>query len=201
MSSASSNSGTRAPADEDLHMKLAALQDMFSSTRPVSVFYLKGAEQDDPDHHPVQLPATPHDLSKMETNADAKMWEATASQTAASSAVSPTPSSQSLPSEKRRTSFQRPQPVQPASRMSSTEWRNTPQTATDDLKSRTATQSSMDMPTKVQRPYADHHALSGWIEALGVDPSYQPPPEPMFKPGTCESWPWLPMGGTNILLQ
>lgn len=43
----------------------------------------------------------------------------------------------------------------------------------------------MDMPTKVQRPYADDHALSGWIEALGVDPSYQPPPEPMFKPVAC----------------
>jgi hypothetical protein len=41
-----------------------------------------------------------------------------------------------------------------------------------------------DVPTKVQRPYSDDHALSGWIEALGVDQTYQPPPEPMLKPGT-----------------
>jgi hypothetical protein len=40
-----------------------------------------------------------------------------------------------------------------------------------------------DVPTKVQRPYSDDHALSGWIEALGVDQTYQPPPEPMLKPG------------------
>ncbi|KAI8939701.1 hypothetical protein NX059_003457 [Plenodomus lindquistii] len=185
MSSASSNPGARAPAEEDLHIKLAALQDMFSSTRPVSVLYLKGDEQDDPDLHPVQLSATPQDLSQIDTTVDAQMWEATGSQTAASSAVSPTPSSQSIPSEKRRTSFQRPQPFQPPSRMSSNEWRNTSQTATGDLKGMAAMQGGADVPTKVQRPYSDDHALSGWIEALGVDQTYQPPPEPMLKPVAC----------------
>ncbi|CBX98070.1 similar to CP2 transcription factor family protein [Plenodomus lingam JN3] len=185
LSSASSNTGARPAAEEDLHIKLAALQDMFSSTRPVSVLYLKGDEQDDPDLHPVQLSSAPSDLSKMETTVDAQMWEATGSQTAASSAVSPTPSSQSITSEKRRTSFQRPQPFQPPSRMPSNEWRNVPQTATGDLKAMTAIQGGADVPTKVQRPYADDHALSGWIEALGVDQTYQPPPEPMLKPVAC----------------
>jgi hypothetical protein len=186
MSSASDNQGGRAPAEEDLHIKLASLQDMFSSTRPVSILYLKGEEQDDPDLHPVILGASPQELSKLDTNVDAPMWEAPESQTATSSVVSPTPSSQSLHSEKRRTtSFQRPVPFQPPSRMSSNEWRNMPQTATGDLKGMASIQGGADVPTKVQRPYSDDHALSGWIEALGVDQTYQPPPEPMLKPVAC----------------
>lgn len=186
MSSASSTSGTRAPAEEDLHHKLATLQDMFSSTRPASVLYLKGSEQDDPDLHPVQLTGTPQDLSKIDTNVDSTMWEGQSNNTGAnSSIVSPTPSSQSLHSGGRRTSFQQPAPYQPQppSRMSSNEWRNLPQTATGDLKPLGTITAGADIPTKVQRPYSDDHALSGWIEALGVDQTYQPPPEPMLKPG------------------
>lgn len=186
MSSASSTSGGRAPAEEDLHLKLASLQDMFSSTRPVSVLYLKGEEGDDPDLHPVHLSGTPQDLSKIDTNVDTTMWEGQSSQTGAtSSIVSPTPSSQSLHSEHRRGStFQQPTAFQPPSRMSSNEWRNLPQTATGDLKPHGSLPAGSDIPTKVQRPYSDDHALSGWIEALGVDQTYQPPPEPMLKPGT-----------------
>ncbi|KNG47659.1 cp2 transcription factor family protein [Stemphylium lycopersici] len=186
MSSASDNQGARAPAEEDLHIKLASLQDMFSSTRPVSVLYLKGEPQDDPDLHPVVLGAASQDLSKLETNMDAPMWEGQEPQTSTSSQVSPTPSSQSLHSEKRRaSSFQRPQPFQPPSRMSSNEWRSLPQTATGDLKGMVSVHGGADVPTKVQRPYSDDHALSGWIEALGVDQTYQPPPEPMLKPVAC----------------
>jgi hypothetical protein len=165
-------------------MKLAALQDMFSSTRPVSVLYLKGGEPDDPDLNPVQLTGTPQDLAKIDTTVDATMWERQSPQTgAASSLVSPTPSTQSIPSERRRGStFQQPTPF---SRMSSNEWRNTPQTATSDLKPHGGITAGSDVPTKVQRPYGDDHALSGWIEALGVDQTYQPPPEPMLKPVAC----------------
>jgi hypothetical protein len=185
MSSANSNSGARAPAEEDLHIKLASLQDMFSSTRPVSVLYLQGDEQDDPDLHPVQLVSSPQEVTKLDTIVDAQMWEGQSADTGTSSIVSPTPSSQSIPSNKRRgSSFQRPKPYQPVSRMSSNEWRSLPQTATGDLKPAVATShGGADVPTKVQRPYSDDHALSGWIEALGVDQTYQPPPEPMLKPG------------------
>jgi hypothetical protein len=182
MSSASSNSGTRPPAEEDLHSKLANLQDMFSSTRPVSVLYLRGGEPDDPDLNPVQLAGTPQDLSKIDTNVDATMWERQSTHT--SSIVSPTPSSQSLQSERRRGStFKQPTPF-PPSRMSSNDWRNMPQTATSDLNPHVGLTAGSDVPTKVHRPYGDDHALSGWIEALGVDQTYQPPPEPMLKPGT-----------------
>ena len=40
---------------EDLREKIAAAQDMLYSTRPVSVLYLKGADQDDPDQFPAGL--------------------------------------------------------------------------------------------------------------------------------------------------
>lgn len=193
MSSVNSASGSRAPAEEDLHIKLASLQDMFSSTRPVSVLYLKASEQDDPDLHPVQLSSSPQEPSKIDTNIDAQMWEAQGSQNGASSAVSPTPSSQSLPSENRKAStFQRPRPFQAPSRMPSNEWRSMPQTATGDLKGTMGFHGGADVPTKVQRPYSNDHALSGWIEALGVDQTYQPPPEPMLKPGMTFSVPqWI----------
>jgi hypothetical protein len=69
--------------------------------------------------------------------------------------------------------------------MSSNEWRGVPQTATGDLKPLAAIPDTSDHPTKVRRPYSDDHALSGWIEAVGVDPTYIPPPEPMLKPVAC----------------
>jgi hypothetical protein len=43
--------------EDDLQSKLAMMQDMFSSTRAVSVLGLRGDEEDDPDLYPVRLPA------------------------------------------------------------------------------------------------------------------------------------------------
>ncbi|KAF7596421.1 hypothetical protein BBP40_001728 [Aspergillus hancockii] len=54
--SMSSQDGDRMSMEDDLHMKLALMQDMFTSTRPVSILGLRGDEQDDPDMYPVQLP-------------------------------------------------------------------------------------------------------------------------------------------------
>ncbi|KAJ5634277.1 hypothetical protein N7528_002119 [Penicillium herquei] len=42
--------------EDDLQAKLAMMQDMFSSTRSVSILALRGEEEDDPDLHPVRLP-------------------------------------------------------------------------------------------------------------------------------------------------
>ncbi|KAL4873521.1 hypothetical protein BDV12DRAFT_79929 [Aspergillus spectabilis] len=50
---------------DDLHEKLALLQDMFSSTRPLSILGLRGDEEDDPDLFPVQLPDA-RDFTKKE---------------------------------------------------------------------------------------------------------------------------------------
>ncbi|KAF2500710.1 hypothetical protein BU16DRAFT_255948 [Lophium mytilinum] len=188
MSSVSST-GNRAPAEEDLHVKLATLQDMFSSTRPASVLYLRGEELDDPDVHPVSLVGEPQDLTKVDTTVDTTMWERQSTNTAnTSSIVSPTPSSLSINSGERRTSgFQQPTPFNPPSRMSSNEWRSMPQTATGDLQVTAGQQtiSAPDIPVKVQKTEGADHTLSGWIEALGVDYSYQPPPERLLKPQGC----------------
>jgi hypothetical protein len=49
------NGGKLSPED-DLQLKYVMMQDMFSSTRPVSVLALRGDDQDDPDLFPVVLP-------------------------------------------------------------------------------------------------------------------------------------------------
>ncbi|KAK0105977.1 hypothetical protein ONS95_004486 [Cadophora gregata] len=53
------------PTEEDLSLKLQTIQDMFASTRPVSVLYVRGQEQDDPNLHPIKLTGEPPDLVKV----------------------------------------------------------------------------------------------------------------------------------------
>jgi hypothetical protein len=182
--SSHSSTGNRT-AEEDLHVKLATLQDMFTSTRPASILFLKGEELDDPDLHPVHLEgASATDLAKIDTR-DTTMWESQSTTGGTSSIVSPTPSNQSLQSgEPRSSTFQQPAPFNPPSRMSSNEWRSMPgQTATGDLQSMiAATINPSDQPVKIQKHGAEPDSVSGWIEALGVDESYQPPPERIVKP-------------------
>lgn len=162
MSSASSADGgrsSRLPIEEDLHFKLQTLQDMFTSTRPVSVLYLKGDEIDDPDLHPVSLPGDGTDLGKIETGPS--MWRDQSGHESAtgSSMVSPSPSSLSLHSQ-----------------LSTADpWK--------DSRGQTS-QHLSDHPTKINRT-DDAGNLSGWIEALGVDPAYRPPPERPVKPVAC----------------
>lgn len=54
------------PTEEDLSFKLQTMQDMFASTRPVSVLYVRGQELDDTDLHPIQLTSEPLDLVTVE---------------------------------------------------------------------------------------------------------------------------------------
>ena len=53
------NSDNEAPEkaflDDYIHTKMAKMQDMFSSTRPTSIFGLRGDPADDPDLYPVRL--------------------------------------------------------------------------------------------------------------------------------------------------
>lgn len=173
MSSTSSGGGgtaggpPRAPIEEDLHFKLQALQDMFTSTRSVSILYLRGDELDDPDLHPVSLPGEPTDLTKVETR-DSTAWQARSernSSATGSSLVSPSPSSMSLQSL-------------PSATGAGPRW--------GDLRSADPSppRQHPDQVTKVPRISEAGH-LSGWIEALGVDPSYKPPPERAAKPVAC----------------
>ncbi|KAK7739080.1 hypothetical protein SLS62_011325 [Diatrype stigma] len=175
MSSTSSADGgngggpSRAPIEEDLHFKLQALQDMFSSTRPVSILYLRGDELDDPDLHPVSLPGEPTDLTKVETkDSTTSRLRSERNSVTGSSLVSPSPSSMSLQSL-------------PSATGGASRW--------VDVRSgdRSPPRQPQDQVTKVPktRKTGEDGNLSGWIEALGVDPSYRPPPERPVKPVAC----------------
>jgi hypothetical protein len=165
MSSASSSG--RPPFEEDLHFKLQTMQDMFTSTRPVSILYLRGADRDDPDLFPVTLVGEPLDLTKVDSR-DSTMWQQRGSgqnsSTGTSSLVSPSPSSISLQSQG-QAATSAPNQGQWSEMHSST-----------DVQSSNPQQlaSPPDQLTKVRKA-DDTGNLSGWIEALGVDSSYKPP--------------------------
>jgi hypothetical protein len=160
-SASSAGGGPRMPLEEDLHVKLATLQDMFTSTRPVSVLCLRGDELDDPDLHPVSLPGEPLDLIKVDSR-DSNPWRSERSSVAGSSLVSPSPSSLSLHSQASITG-------------SKPKWQ--------DNQDSTLRQG-LDQPTRV-RQVDEAGNLTGWIEALGVDSTYRPPPERTQKPVAC----------------
>ncbi|KAK4143097.1 CP2 transcription factor-domain-containing protein [Dichotomopilus funicola] len=170
MSSASSagGGGPRVPLEEDLHFKLQTLQDMFTSTRPVSVLYLRGEDPDDPDLHPVSLPGESLELSKVESR-ESNAWRSGRSSVAGSSLVSPSPSSLSLHSQ---ASVAGKPP----------HWQDLQASGSrpaSDPPSRDPHQA-----TKV-RQVDEAGNLTGWIEALGVDSTYRPPADRGPKPVAC----------------
>jgi len=179
MSSASS-AGGRVPIEEDLHYKLQTMQDMFTSTRPVSILYLRGSEQDDPDLHPIALVGEPLDLTKVDSRGSAVWQQRTSdrsSTTGTSSLVSPSPSSLSLHSQGiAGTSV--PGPPGP--------WSDFNSMAPAEMQTSNPQQlaSPPDQLTKI--PKTDEAGnLSGWIEALGVEAGYKPPVERPIKPIAC----------------
>lgn len=179
MSSASS-AGGRMPIEEDLHYKLQTMQDMFTSTRPVSVLYLRGAEQDDMDLHPVALAGEPSDLTKVDSRGSTT-WQQKSDQsstTGTSSLMSPSPSSISLQSQTRSAT---------SAPNAAGQWADFSSMAPADISVSNAQQlaSPPDQVTKVPKN-DETGSLSGWIEALGVDSSYQPPvDERLIKPVAC----------------
>ncbi|KAM0716978.1 hypothetical protein Q7P37_006830 [Cladosporium fusiforme] len=178
--------GARGSAEEDLQMKLMTLQDMFSSTRPASVLYLRGAEEDDPDLHPVKMSGE-NDQAKSESIDNA--WDRQSTQNGDSlSLVSPTPSNRSLGESRRDSTLQQPTPYAGVSRVNSSEWRAQPQTAISDIKVSAPQQLASppeNQPIKIQTRSPKSGAISGWVEAVGIDTNYQPPPERVVKPAAC----------------
>jgi hypothetical protein len=168
MSSASSagGGGGRMSVEEDLHFKLQTLQDMFTSTRPVSVLYLRGEERDDPDLHPVSMPGD----SSPNVKAEAASWQARSHPTSSitDSMVSPLPSSPSLASQA----------------SAAGQGMNWQKTEIDSVADAAATHKGSDQPTRINRTDESGN-LSGWIEALDVNTSYRPPPEQTPKPVAC----------------
>ena len=185
MSSAGSSSG-RAALEEDLQHKLATLQDMFTSTRPASVLYLKGDQLDDPDLRPVRLTGGVPPLVKNETGESSSTWEKISGPTTRTSSIeSPTPSSHSVHSGRRSSGFQQFVPPLSANCAGASEWRQLQENGDLQIVQQQHLSSpNVDVPIKIPRlqPQADG-AVSGWIEALGVNHGYQPPPERTVKPG------------------
>jgi hypothetical protein len=170
MSSASDAGGKPTlPPEENLQVKLMALEDMFTSTRPVSMLFLRGEETDDPDLHPIHLTGEPatHELHRSDTG-ESLSWEQPGTQTS-STTMSPTPSNHSRQSLERTDSGLHRQASFPQSLMGSHEW------AAPQFGAR-------EGPARVQR-MAQGGMLPEWIEAIGVDGSYRPPPAPVVRPG------------------
>ncbi|KAH6653081.1 CP2 transcription factor [Truncatella angustata] len=161
-SSAGGGGGGRPSLEDDLHFKLQTLQDMFTSTRPVSILYLRGEETDDPDLHPVTLAGEPTDLTKVESK-DSAVWRSGRSSVADSSLVSPSPSFMSLQSQASVAGIKPPM---------------------NDFQPSGESSAPSEQLTKVNK-IDESGSLSGWIEALGVDPSYQPPTNRPAKPVAC----------------
>lgn len=159
----SSNGNGRPTTEDDMHNKLQALQDMFSTARPVSLLYLRGEEQDDPDVHPVTIAGESPDPNS-DTRANWEPQEKRAFSSHSFSSRSPSPFSMA--------------PQQSAG-ASAGQYQSFDGTGTDD-----DIQETPNRPTKIRK--IDHgDKLSGWLEALQVDHSYRPPPERRPKPVAC----------------
>ena len=184
----SQGSNGRPPVEEDLHMKLVTMQDMFTSTRPVSVLYLKGYEQDDPDVFPVSLPGEPTDLTKIGRSNRKMSWDRKAlseSTPTNSNIASPSPSSRSMPSDPRScesSTFQKPAPFKPNQPLPN-EWEQ--QLAHHQYPNANFSGShSSNTAIKVPKGQTNE-SMSNWIEAFEVDPSYKAPAEKPIKPIAC----------------
>ena len=175
----SQDSSGRPAAEDDLHIKLATMQDMFSSTRPASVLYLRGYEQDDPDAFPVSLPGEPSDLTKLSPVDRRASWDRKPSgdSTPTTSIVSPASSSHSNPSNTRtkEATFQQPTSLSIPTTEPSESWQHLTNPSFSGFS---------DPSVKIQKTVSDN-SVPDWIDAFGVDPSYQAPPERVIKPIAC----------------
>ncbi|CAK7197805.1 hypothetical protein SEUCBS139899_000454 [Sporothrix eucalyptigena] len=158
--------GVRPAVEEDLHCKLQTLQDMFTSTRPVSILYLRGDELDDPDLHPVSLPGENGSLTKVESRDNLMSWrdQSGRSSVTGSSMVSPSPSSLSLHSQVSYGGGIN------GNSNTSNGWSDY---HGDSLDPHRSSRQSSNQPTRINKT-DDAGNLSGWIEALDVDSSYRP---------------------------
>lgn len=184
----SQGSGGRPAVEDDLHQKLTNIQAMFTSTRPVSVLHLKGHEQDDPDRYPVSLPGEAQDLMKPGPLSRKTSWAQKPSVETTptnSCAVSPSLSPHSMPP---------PLPVVEKADVPGPAGFDANLPTWDDFAQFTTAayeplkfSSRIDetsLVVKVPRNVAGG-SLPEWIEALGTDPNYQAPQEPLVKAVAC----------------
>lgn len=162
----SDGEGLQSTPEEDLVMKLNTTQDMFSSTRPVSVLFLRGDPEDDPDLFPVRLPAESQDVVPMVRT---ETWESKAStaSTPVTSAISPTSSSNAIVSP-RLAAIALQAPSDFATRRSI------------DAQLSRSSQSTSRTHSMAQQTAG---ASGKMINVVGIDHAYQAPPERLVKPG------------------
>lgn len=165
----SQNDGSGKPsAEEDLHRKLAMMQDMFSSTRSVSVLSLRGDVHDDPDLYPVTLPGDLHGSTSRQNTKESVLGVDTAS--GAFNILSPTTSSVSINSPRHLVEQQQGD--------DNADWSGA-----------TVHHSLLNRPVKVQKlPRDGTSASAGYIEAIDIDPTYRPPAERPPKPSKFFLW-------------
>jgi hypothetical protein len=175
--SVSSQDGDRMSMEDDLHMKLQLMQDMFTSTRPVSILGLRGDEQDDPDMYPVQLPEA-RDFVKKEGKAGSRF----SIDGSALPTMSPTNSCISLNSVCHTPTVQS-QPglfydsgYQCSVNTSAENSRPGSEICGDKV--------ALKHPIKIQRitTNGDGDMPMGFIEAVDIDPTYRPPADRQPKP-------------------
>ena len=184
VSTADSSGEGRSAAEDDLHQKLVTMQDMFSSTRPVSVLYLRGLDLDDPDLHPVHLSGEPLDLMKIGC-ATSEMWERRrggdkmGQSTGDSSLISPASSTEAR--------LRQPSSSHPPARTSYAADCNDlqPMIQADLQANPQHLASPPDQTVIVSKNASDGTGLlEGYIDAVGVDTSYRPPPaNDIVRPG------------------
>lgn len=151
----------RMTLEDDLRGKLAAMQEMFTSTRPISHLNLQGDEQDDPDLFPVHLPSDVPDLSR-------KSGLQTRTQSSAEDAML-SPANSNLSTNQT-----------PANAQSDSGY----QGSMDSSRSNSVPSSEVSLahPVKIQRVSTDADVSAGCIEAVDIDPTYRPPSEQTPKP-------------------
>ncbi|KAI4097177.1 MAG: hypothetical protein LQ344_000587 [Seirophora lacunosa] len=182
----SEGSSGRPALEEDLHSKLSTLQNMFSSTRPYSLLYLKGYEDDDPDLYPVALPGQLPD--SMPGNCPSR---ATSQERKASDATSPdsshgSPSSaHSMPAVEQLTAQSELHTFSTGSRLQD-DWEafthlSNPSFPHQDLG---LGQTFSGPATKIQRSQSSAD-LPQWIDTTGIDPDYKAPPERASRAVAC----------------
>jgi hypothetical protein len=177
-------------SEEELHFKLQTVQDMFASTRPVSVLYIRGQEQDDPDLHPILLSGEPLDPTKVEPE-QSMIWQQrisgrSLSIAGASTLLSPSPNPGSPQS--RGIIGSGNEALAGAVPPTHGQWRGfqpmAPTGGELQLSNPQHLPSPLDQPMEVHKPQEDCPGTSAeWIEALDVDSSSRPPPERPVKPG------------------
>ncbi|PGG98075.1 hypothetical protein GX51_06987 [Blastomyces parvus] len=183
----SSNDSGKSTLEEDLQIKLCTLKDMFSSTRPFSALNLKGDAHDDPDLFPVHLGITDEGFShtigwESRNNADA-------SSIASQHVLSPATSNHSLSSSHNsfdpKTGFPHQPQVYDGSRHDSMDWSSVSQQDSDSQQ-HIRNGRFLSHPVKIQKvSTGGRPGHDGWIEAMDVDATYQPPLAAPKKPTSC----------------